>query len=59
MLRRGVPVRTVSQRLGHANPSITLNVYAHLMSGDDERAAQVVEETIGKPLLGPLHQEEK
>jgi integrase len=59
MLRRGVPVRTVSQRLGHANPSITLNVYAHLMSGDDERAAQVVEETVGKSLLDPQHKEEK
>lgn len=30
-LADGVPVRTVSGRLGHANTSTTLNVYAHLL----------------------------
>lgn len=39
LLREGIPVKTVAQRLGHANPSVTLNVYAHVMTGDDERAA--------------------
>lgn len=50
LLRRGVPLRTVSQRLGHANPTVTLNIYAHVMSGDDERAADTVEEMIKKQL---------
>jgi integrase len=50
LLRRGVPLRTVSQRLGHANPTVTRNIYAHVMSGDDERAADTVEEMIKKQL---------
>jgi hypothetical protein len=27
-----------------------MNVYAHLMSGDDERAAKLVQKTLGKRL---------
>src|SRR6478672_10146156 len=50
LLRRGVPLRTISQRLGNANPTVTLNIYAHVMSGDDERAADTVEEMIKKQL---------
>lgn len=38
-LRAGVPVKVVSQRLGHANVVVTLSVYAHVMPGDDEAAA--------------------
>jgi hypothetical protein len=41
--RSGVDIVTVSRRLGHGNPSITLTVYAHLFSNTDERAADVVE----------------
>jgi integrase len=48
LLRRGTPIKTVSQRLGHANPTVTLNVYAHMMSGDDENAAQLVEDLLQK-----------
>jgi integrase len=33
LLRSGVPVHVVSARAGHANPSITLNIYAHLLPG--------------------------
>ena len=38
MLRQRVPLKTVQQRLGHANASITLNTYAHMLPGDDEEA---------------------
>lgn len=31
-LRRGVPVHVVAQMLGHADPSITLRVYAHVLA---------------------------
>ena len=40
---RGTLVKTVSKRLGHANAKVTMDIYAHLMSGDDERAARVVQ----------------
>jgi integrase len=50
LLRRGIPVKTVSKRLGHANATVTMNIYAHLMSGDDERAAKLVQKVLGKRL---------
>ncbi len=31
LLLAGVPVHVVSERLGHADPSITLRVYAHVI----------------------------
>ena len=34
---------TVSRRLGHANASITLNVYGHLIEGADAAAAKAIE----------------
>lgn len=42
MLGRGVPVPTVSQRLGHACASTTLNVYAHRIPGSDRDAAELI-----------------
>ncbi len=42
LLAAGVPVRTVSGRLGHANASTTLNVYAHFLEVSDRVAADVI-----------------
>jgi integrase len=42
MLAHGVPVVTVSERLGHARASTTLNVYAHSIPGADQEAAKLV-----------------
>ncbi len=42
LLAAGVPVRTVSGRLGHANASTTLNVYAHFLEASDREAADVI-----------------
>jgi integrase len=39
LLAAGVPVRTVSGRLGHAQTSTTLNVYAHALAASDREAA--------------------
>lgn len=39
LLQSGEPVRTVSQRLGHASPTITMSIYSHVLPGDDEGAA--------------------
>jgi integrase len=35
-LAAGVPVKVLSQRVGHADVGVTLAVYAHVMFGDDE-----------------------
>jgi integrase len=42
LLAAGVPVRTVSGRLGHANAATTLNVYAHFLEASDRQAATVM-----------------
>jgi integrase len=39
----GMDLLTVSRRLGHGSPTITLGVYGHLFSNSDGRAAQVME----------------
>ena len=39
----GIDLLTISQRLGHASPAITLNVYGHLCDDTDDTAARAVE----------------
>jgi integrase len=41
-------VLTISRRLGHASPAITLTVYGHLFSNTDARAADIMEATFAK-----------
>lgn len=50
LIAAGLDVVTVSRRLGHSSPSVTLNVYAHLFGNTDERAAAVVEKALGSML---------
>jgi integrase len=46
----GVDVVMISRRLGHKNPTVTLNVYAHLFKPDDKAAAAAIERAMrGKP----------
>ncbi len=42
LLAAGVPIRTVSGRLGHANPSTTLGIYAHFIEESDRDAADAL-----------------
>ena len=39
MLNHGIPVLIVSKRLGHSKPSITIDVYGHLIPSQQEEAA--------------------
>jgi integrase len=41
LLAKGVPVQVVSERLGHASATITLQVYAHVMPGNQRDAADL------------------
>jgi integrase len=43
LIASGLDVLTISRRLGHANPTITLGVYGHLFAGSDDRAAKVMD----------------
>jgi len=49
MLAHGVAVVTVSQRLGHARASTTLNVYGHCIPGADREAAHFIADLITPP----------
>jgi hypothetical protein len=35
---------TVANRLGHANPAVTLSTYAHLIADEDERTRKALED---------------
>ncbi|HEV8033178.1 MAG TPA: hypothetical protein VGP42_19350 [Stellaceae bacterium] len=38
---------TISRRLGHGSPTITLGVYGHLFSNTDDEAARIMERALG------------
>lgn len=40
LIQRGAPVTTVSSLLGHANPSITMTVYAHVLDDHLDKARE-------------------
>jgi integrase len=48
LLQAGEPVKVVSERLGHASPTITLTIYAHVLPGMQKDAAA----TFGRLLAG-------
>ena len=52
MMAAGVPVRTVSGRLGHANPSTTLGVYSHFVQASDRDAANILGDIVGDAQRG-------
>lgn len=43
LIAQGVDILTISRRLGHENVKITLDLYGHLMPGQDEKAAAAME----------------
>ena len=46
LLRDGVPVHVVAKRLGHKDPSVTLNVYADAIPDDDGRAVDTFSKAV-------------
>lgn len=49
LLAQGVDVKTVQNRLGHANASITLDWYAHALPENDHAAAGVLGDLLENP----------
>ena len=47
LIASGMDILTISRRLGHSSPTITLGVYGHLVSGTDDRAAAIIEQAFG------------
>ena len=46
MLNNGVDMLCCSKRLGHAKPSITLDVYGHLLNSVQNEVAEKIEELV-------------
>jgi integrase len=42
LLQAGVPIKVVSERLGHSRVAMTLDVYAHVLPAADRAAAEVI-----------------
>jgi integrase len=51
LMNAGLDILTISRRLGHSSPTITLNVYGHLIHGGDDRAAQIMEAAFGSKMV--------
>lgn len=52
LLSAGEPVTSVSRRLGHKNPAITLQVYSHVLEGMDDAAAVKTDQIMNAILYG-------
>ena len=52
LLNDGIPIKVVSERLGHATAATTLNIYAHALPNQQEEAAVRVDASIRKALEG-------
>ena len=48
LISEGVDIVKVSDRLGHANPKITLEIYAHKMQNVDNELADIFHNAIQK-----------
>lgn len=50
LIKAGVPVKVVSERLGHATPAFTIDTYQHVLPGMQADAARVFEQLITPPV---------
>jgi integrase len=53
-LRAGVPVKVVSERLGHSSVAFTQQVYMHVIPGMDAEGARLAATAILGPVSGPI-----
>lgn len=54
MLKHNVPILTVSRILGHSKPSVTLDIYGHLIPGMQSVAAKIMDDVI-TPVKVDIH----
>jgi integrase len=46
LINAGVPVKVVSERLGHSTTTITQNLYTHVLPHMQDQAATVLEDEL-------------
>ena len=56
MLNNGISILTVSRRLGHSKPSITLDVYGHIMPSMQASIADQIDELISPGTIEIAHE---
>lgn len=44
LINKGVPITDISERLGHADPSITLSIYSHMLRKQNDPILDVLNE---------------
>jgi integrase len=47
LIPTGLDVVAIGRCLGHANPTVTLNIYGHLFKKDDSAAAMAIDAVMG------------
>jgi integrase len=52
LIKAGVPVKVVSERLGHGNPAFTIDTYQHVLPGMQAKAARTYEALIAEERPG-------
>jgi integrase len=52
LLSKGVPLPTVSKRLGHSDVYTTARIYAHALPKDDVTAAELWDDSVGRKIAG-------
>ncbi len=50
LIASGLDVLTISRRLGHASPVVTLAIYGHLFGETDREAASAIEVALRTPI---------
>lgn len=48
LIKHGASVKKVQRRLGHAKPSITLDLYVHLYEDDEDTTAALIDEALAE-----------
>jgi integrase len=48
LIDANVDIVTISKRMGHAKPDITLRIYAHLFKKDDSKAAEAINQAFNR-----------
>jgi integrase len=59
LIAAGVPVKVVSERLGHATPVFTIDTYQHVLAGMQAQAALVFEQLVVPSLVPADEKSEK
>jgi len=53
LLEAGENIKAISEYLGHADPAMTLRVYAHLMPSSRERTRKAIDAVLSLPTPPP------